>query len=681
MGLGKSMLAIAIAMDTVEIKPVIILLTKSLQANMRKTIYKYIRLRTKYEPDYHLGALDPIALDLWIEKHFSFVSMNASNMLAQMSKATDSGLDEYDAVLEKRFGAVAKMPSLNGKTLIVDEAHNLFRAIVNGGKNAKGLYDQIIKALNLTLVFLTGTPIANDPFEVVPCFNMLCSRKDYPLLPENYVEFKRLYVDSVAGTIKNKEKFQNRIFGMVSFVDRLTEAGKAFGINDIASKAEFPEQLPTVIRYPHMAGEQYVRYQLAREREKEESSRGGSRGETPAMTKPKSSVSSTYRVRSRQFSNYASSVAASDIKDAPSLPDMEIISPKYDMMYADIEAHSGQIGLVYSQFTGIGGLGTFIRYLQLRGWTEYKLPAAPKRTKSTVVATKYVDNINKQLVINGGWQSSQIASGISDKLGENDDFSIHDALISGMKRGGATSSKVYAVITGEVDALDRERLQNISNQRENMHGEIISLMLISSTGAEGLDFKNLRYVQLMEPYWNMGRIGQVIARGVRSGSHYMLPADEKNVQPYMYLSIPPAEEAAPDGTYSPTTDVELYSEAMAAQKIIDSFVQAEHEVSIECLVNGEEYCRSCSPTDLPLFTNDPARDIRTADNCCQYTEETVRAEEFSYEGKTYYYRPDDTNLYDYAIFVHDAALNSYVPFDESNPLYEKIAEAINESRK
>src|ERR1700743_1529505 len=136
MGIGKSMLAIAIAMDLIKERQPIILLTKSLQENMRNTIYKYINLRREHEPDYALGRMSESDLDKWINKNYSFVSMNASNMLKQMGRAAEGhSVEEFDIALEKKLGEVLKIVSLDGKLLIVDEAHNFFRAITNGSKN------------------------------------------------------------------------------------------------------------------------------------------------------------------------------------------------------------------------------------------------------------------------------------------------------------------------------------------------------------------------------------------------------------------------------------------------------------------------------------------------------------------------------------------------------------------
>ena len=44
-------------------------------------------------------------------------------------------------------------------------------------------------------------------------------------------------------------------------------------------------------------------------------------------------------------------------------------------------------------------------------------------------------------------------------------------------------------------------------------------MIISSAGAEGISLTGVRQVHIMEPYWNVSRLDQVIGRAVRYCSH------------------------------------------------------------------------------------------------------------------------------------------------------------------
>lgn len=67
----------------------------------------------------------------------------------------------------------------------------------------------------------------------------------------------------------------------------------------------------------------------------------------------------------------------------------------------------------------------------------------------------------------------------------------------------------------------------------------LPVMLISSSGAEGLDLKGTRLVQIMEPHQNASKINQVIARGIRFKSHDHLPESQRNVAVERYHSIMP----------------------------------------------------------------------------------------------------------------------------------------------
>ncbi len=59
------------------------------------------------------------------------------------------------------------------KVLIVDEVHNLTSKMVGAGFNGSRLYELIMRAKNCRIVFLSGTPVINTPFELALLFNML----------------------------------------------------------------------------------------------------------------------------------------------------------------------------------------------------------------------------------------------------------------------------------------------------------------------------------------------------------------------------------------------------------------------------------------------------------------------------------------------------------------------------
>ena len=79
-------------------------------------------------------------------------------------------------------------------------------------------------------------------------------------------------------------------------------------------------------------------------------------------------------------------------------------------------------------------------------------------------------------------------------------------------------------------------LKNLTDE-DNKNGEKIKVILISMTGSEGLDFKNLRQVHIMEPWYNLSLVEQIIGRAVRNCSHKQLPFKERNVEIFLYGTL------------------------------------------------------------------------------------------------------------------------------------------------
>ena len=77
------------------------------------------------------------------------------------------------------------------------------------------------------------------------------------------------------------------------------------------------------------------------------------------------------------------------------------------------------------------------------------------------------------------------------------------------------------------------KLKEINNN--NNMGEIIRVLMITSSGSEGITLKNTRFVHIIEPYWHPVRTDQVIGRARRICSHQDLPEEFKTVEVFIYL--------------------------------------------------------------------------------------------------------------------------------------------------
>ena len=157
--------------------------------------------------------------------------------------------------------------------------------------------------------------------------------------------------------------------------------------------------------------------------------------------------------------------------------------------------------LVYSQFRTLEGIGIFKLVLEQNGFVEFRV-------------------IKDQ---NGLWK-----------------IDIKDI-----------TKPAFALYTGTEDEDQKELLRNIyngdwetipNNIREELEarnannnmGEIIKVLMITSSGAEGISLRNTRFVHITEPYWHPVRIEQVIGRARRICSHTDLP-ELQTVEVFIYL--------------------------------------------------------------------------------------------------------------------------------------------------
>lgn len=92
----------------------------------------------------------------------------------------------------------------------------------------------------------------------------------------------------------------------------------------------------------------------------------------------------------------------------------------------------------------------------------------------------------------------------------------------------------YGEFSGDVSRAKRNKMV------EDYNADKLKALLVSSAGAEGLDLKGTRLVQLLEPHFNEEKEKQIIGRGIRYKSHDHLPENEKNVLVQRYLAKPKA---------------------------------------------------------------------------------------------------------------------------------------------
>ncbi len=110
----------------------------------------------------------------------------------------------------------------------------------------------------------------------------------------------------------------------------------------------------------------------------------------------------------------------------------------------------------------------------------------------------------------------------------------------------------------------------------NRYGEEIKVFIGTRATSEGLDFKMIRQIHILQPWYNLSRHEQIIGRGIRSCSHIELPPEERNVTIYQY--------AVTESVKSKNETVDLYYYRIAENKdiIIKKIMRIMKESAVDC---------------------------------------------------------------------------------------------------
>jgi hypothetical protein len=133
--------------------------------------------------------------------------------------------------------------------------------------------------------------------------------------------------------------------------------------------------------------------------------------------------------------------------------------------------------------------------------------------------------------------------------------------------------KTFSIWTGEEPQHVKEEIKQVFNNKLNINGNNIKIMLGSPSIKEGISLLRVEQVHILEPYWNMSRILQIMGRAIRFCSHKDVPKNKRFVQVFLYLAIYPNEK---------TIDQYIWSLAKKKSKLIEEFELLLKESAIDC---------------------------------------------------------------------------------------------------
>ena len=263
--------------------------------------------------------------------------------------------------------------------------------------------------------------------------------------------------------------------------------------------------------------------------------------------------------------------------------ELQNFSPKFLSMLENIQdPHHSGLHLVYSQFRSLEGIRIFSMVLDANGFARFRI----KKDASN----SWVWDIRDE-----------------DK-----------------------GKHMYALYTGTETDEEREIIRNIFNSTweyvpanikqqlqqksgNNFMGEIIKVLMITASGAEGINLRNVRWVHITEPYWQPVRIEQVIGRARRICSHNDLK-DEKlrTVNVMLYIMTFTPQQMADDSSLQLrindvskknaqqplSTDEALFEISSIKEEINHQLLLAIKQASIDCVIHRD----SASKERLKCFT-------------------------------------------------------------------------------
>ena len=138
----------------------------------------------------------------------------------------------------------------------------------------------------------------------------------------------------------------------------------------------------------------------------------------------------------------------------------------------------------------------------------------------------------------------------------------------------------YIILSGNksLSPNNDEEIKELVSDK-NIHGENIKIVIGNVVAAEGLDLKNIREIHILDPWFHLSRVEQVIGRGIRYCSHIQLPKEERNVTVYLHVA----------GLSKEVESIDTYTYRKAEEKavVIGQVENILKENAIDCYLNQQ----------------------------------------------------------------------------------------------
>jgi len=315
--------------------------------------------------------------------------------------------------------------------------------------------------------------------------------------------------------------------------------------------------------------------------------------------------------------------------------ELQKYSPKFLNILENIQEPEYQgLHLVYSQFRTAEGIGLLTLILNKNGFTQFKIKKNPL----------------------GLWEIN---------IPEVEEGKPTYALYTGTETV-EEKEIVRKIYNGEWDDIP-DSIANVLKRKyaNNNMGEVIKIFMITSSGSEGINLRNTRYVHLMDPYWHPVRSEQVIGRARRICSHKDLPLALQTVEVFVYLMTFSEEQLRSDEAIElkrkdlsksvpktpQTSDQYLFEISEIKANLTSQLTDAIKESAFDCYIYSNGKCVNFGEPTIDKFSYVPDYADQQNDTTVQANKQAIewRGKPIKINGQNYVARrinAEVINIYD-----------------------------------
>ena len=643
-GVGKTCSAITIAegfKKALKNKKIIVLLSRNIKDNFMKELYntdkpdnkQCVGTEYKYKDDFKYEKKEKKVLQIKknIRKYYKFYGYTQfANKVMKLTK--------WDGTPQKITNETKSTIKRNysNSVFIIDEVHHI-KTLSDSDSEIKKI-PPILEAIlehseNIKLVMMSATPMYDTPREIVFLLNLMLLNDNRPKLVESHIFDKSNNLTKNGGDILKKN-----LVGYISYFrgeDPTTFPFRFYSDKSIVPKSKHDmhgkintNNLKYIKLYPCYFTKEHYNYYLQVQNDGIQknikqftilslqqianivfkTSGGkfvyGRNGFKTIDNGQGCFYTLSKKINKKLYKYYRyqkHSIVDKDKDTETGMLDMKYLnnySPKIYNIVNNIINSSGLV-FVYSEYIESGTLPVALA-LEQAGYERY-----------VISNQNQLLDYSKNSKGGGGKNTPRCY-----RCGENIKHSNHN---ESNKKYHKFKVGKYAILSGDfADIKDITNHIQIFNGVKNLYGEELRVIIGTVRLSEGIDLHNIRHVHIMEPWWNLSRIEQIIGRAVRHKSHVKLPLDERNVEIYNYATISPNNDKE-------TIDLYKYKEAESKDIKIKNIEYILKKSAVDCNVFKDNNVRISDENDTQITTRGKVLTIKKSDQpysreCC-YTKD------------------------------------------------------------